>query len=176
MPQYAATPGRPQPPDDDVDGERAPVLRPLDPRVRQLWWAQAALVAVGASVLALVVGLLAPLPFPAALLTVTVPVLAVGAGVLLPVVRYRRWRYALREEDLWVRHGVWSVVTTAVPLARLQFVDTQQGPLDRAFGLAQLVVHTAASGTTIRLPGLDERDASRLRDRLAAAAPGGAGV
>jgi uncharacterized protein len=60
------------------------------------------------------------------------------------------------------------VTVSVIPYARIQFVDTRQGPLDRLFGLAQLVVHTAALGTSGRLPGLDASLAEQLRERLAA--------
>lgn len=145
-----------------------PALSPLDPRVRALWWAVAALVAVPVVVAAAVVDLLAPLPGPAGLLTATAVVLPGGLAAVVPALRYRRWRYALRDEDLWIQRGVLWVTVTVIPLRRLQFVDTQQGPLDRLFGLAQLVVHTAAVGTSGQLPGLDAVEAERLRERLAA--------
>ena len=170
MPQYAAVDEQSQP-----NGE-APTLRPLDPRVRRLWWTQAAIVALLVCLVAVAVDLLVELPVPRGVLTGGTVLVAGVAAVALPVARYRRWRYALRHEDLWIRHGVWWLVVTVVPLARLQFVDTRQGPLDRAFGLSQLVVHTASSGATTTLPGLDSDEAEGLRDRLAAAAPEGAGV
>jgi membrane protein YdbS with pleckstrin-like domain len=57
---------------------------------------------------------------------------------------------------------------TRVPTSRVQHVDIKHGPLERRFGLATLVVHTAAvhlSGITVR--GLDDADAQHLRDTLA---------
>jgi membrane protein YdbS with pleckstrin-like domain len=98
---------------------------------------------------------------------------AVGLLVVLtvPYMRYRRWRYALREHDLWIRQGLLTVTVSVIPYRRLQFVDTRQGPLDRLFGLSQLVVHTAALGTAGRLPGLDAEHAERLRETLAQLEP-----
>ena len=83
----------------------------------------------------------------------------------------RRWRYALREEDLWTRFGLLTVTVSVIPYRRLQFVDTRQGPVDRLFGLSELVVHTAALGTSGRLPGLDAAEAERLREVLSHIAP-----
>ena len=60
------------------------------------------------------------------------------------------------------------ITRTLVPMLRVQHVDTTQGPLDQALGLATVVVHTAAGTTTI--PALDEGHAGRLRDRIAALA------
>jgi membrane protein YdbS with pleckstrin-like domain len=108
------------------------------------------------------------LPVPAWLAPVLVT-LAGALGVWLgPKVRYWRWRYALGEENLEIRHGVLWTTVTVIPYARLQFVDTRQGPLERLLGLASLVVHTAAVGTSGTLPGLAAETAAELRQRLAA--------
>ncbi|MGH8896266.1 MAG: PH domain-containing protein [Egibacteraceae bacterium] len=141
-------------------------LAALDPRVRALWWVIGACMAVPVTLAALVVDLaLAPLGVRG-LLTGLVVLVVGGLAAGIPVLRYRRWRYALRPRDLWIRHGTIWVILSVIPYQRLQFVDTRQGPLDRLFGLAQLVVHTAAPGTSGRLPGLDAAEAERLRERL----------
>ena len=99
--------------------------------------------------------------------------LVVAAGIVavfvVPQVRYRRWRYALRDDELEIQQGVLWTSVTLIPYSRLQFVDTKQGPLDRIFGLATLVVHTAAPGTSGTLPGLAEATAASLRERLSTA-------
>lgn len=144
-------------------------LRPLDPRIRQLWWANGAIGALLLLSVAVVAALFAP------------TALAVGIGAVaglnvisaaaLPPLRYARWRYAVREDDIWVRQGLVWVTTTVVPFSRLQFVDTRQGPLDRMFGLATLVLHTAALGSATTIPGLALAEAEQLRERLALADP-----
>lgn len=151
----------------DADPEAPATLQPLNPRVRLLWWARGALAVLQVVAVALAIDLLVRPPLPRGLLPAAVfAVAAVVAGVLPPV-RYRRWRYAVREHDLWIRQGVFWVTVSVIPFARLQFVDTRQGPLDRFFRLSSLVVHTAALGTSGRLPGLDVDEAERLRERLA---------
>lgn len=151
-----------------------PEMRPLSPRVRTVWWLAGA-VAVGVATLpVLLVDLFlpfAPLPLPTGALTVLFIGFWGAVAAVVPAVRYRRWRYALRPHDLWIRRGVLSVSVSVIPYRRVQFVDTQQGPLDRMFGLAQLVVHTAAIGTSGRVPGLDAAEAERLRETLASLEP-----
>ncbi len=149
---------------EDSAAER---LLPLDPRVRWLWWTTAVLGALPVVVVALLVDAFTGVPLPAGLLPGLVTVAAVAIAWGLPVLRFNRWRYALRADDLWLRRGVLWTTTSVIPYARLQFVDTKQGPLDRLFGLAQLVVYTAAVGTSGHLPGLSADDAERLRERLA---------
>ena len=94
--------------------------------------------------------------------------LVVGAILWLLVGRrYRSWGYAEREEDLLVRRGVMFARLSVVPYGRMQFIDVTAGPLERAFRLATVRLHTAAAATDARIPGLERDEAARLRDRLA---------
>ena len=140
-------------------------LRPLDPRVRRLWWVSGALGLLPLVVAAAVV--LAVFDSPLRMLAPLVVLLAAVGAAVGPPLRYARWRYAVRDDDLWVRQGVVWVTVTVVPFSRLQFVDTRQGPLDRALGLSSLVVHTAAVGSSTTIPGLAVDEAEQLRERLA---------
>ena len=81
--------------------------------------------------------------------------------------RFHAWGYAEREDDLLVRRGVMFTRLSVVPYGRMQFVDVTAGPLERAFGLATVRMHTAAAATDARIPGLDRDEAARLRDQLA---------
>jgi len=80
----------------------------------------------------------------------------------------RAWGYAERDQDLLVRHGLLIRRLSIVPYARMQFVDVTAGPLERAFGLATVQLHTAAAASDARIPGLPPAEAARLRDRLTA--------
>ena len=80
----------------------------------------------------------------------------------------RAWGYAERDQDLLVRHGLLVRRLSIVPYARMQFVDVTAGPLERAFGLATVQLHTAAAASDARVPGLPPDEAARLRDRLTA--------
>ncbi|RSM72159.1 hypothetical protein DMB66_06040 [Actinoplanes sp. ATCC 53533] len=80
----------------------------------------------------------------------------------------KAWGYAERDNDLLVRHGLVIRRLSIVPYARMQFVDVTAGPLERAFRLATVQLHTAAAATDAKIPGLPPEEASRLRDRLTA--------
>lgn len=101
-------------------------------------------------------------------------VLAAGiliVGVVLDWIlgrRVRAWGYAERDDDLIVRRGVMFRRVSVVPYGRMQFVDVTAGPLERAFGLATVQLHTAAAATDARIPGLVAEEAARLRDQLSA--------
>ena len=82
--------------------------------------------------------------------------------------RVLSWGYLEREDDLLVLRGVLVRRLTVVPYGRMQFLDVTAGPVERAFGLATVQLHTAAAASDARIPGLAGADAARLRDRLAA--------
>src|SRR5215210_724198 len=98
------------------------------------------------------------------------PVLAVLvlAGVvvgMVPGLRWRRWRYEIRPDEVDLQRGVFWISRTLVPLARIQHVDTRQGPLQRRFGLSTVVFYTAAGPNQI--PELSTSVAADVRDRIA---------
>ncbi len=80
---------------------------------------------------------------------------------------YHSWRWRLDAKVLELRHGRLVEHTRLIPLARLQHVDLERGPLERIFGLASLIIHTAGThAATTRIPGLEAEEAARLRDHL----------
>jgi hypothetical protein len=84
-----------------------------------------------------------------------------------PSQAYRAWGYRVDARVLETRHGVFFRQLQLLPLTRLQHVDLERGPLERRFGLASLVLHTAGThSASIRIPGLAAAEAQRLRDYL----------
>src|SRR5690606_23658548 len=74
--------------------------------------------------------------------------------------------YRLRDDDIVFRKGILWQRIIAVPYGRMQLVDITHGPLDRAFGVAQLKMVTAAATTGVQIPGLTQAAAEALRDTL----------
>lgn len=100
-------------------------------------------------------------PFTAAALV------ALWSVAIAPSRRFRAWGWAMAEDELHVAHGVWTQVHTIVPLARVQHIDVAQGPLERANGVARLIVHTAGTAhATVVLPGITRETAESLRDTI----------
>jgi hypothetical protein len=89
---------------------------------------------------------------------------AMLAGVI-PALRWRRWRYAVREEEIDLVHGAFVVKRTLIPIRRVQHVDTESGPLQDSFGLASVTFHTAAGG--VGIPALTKGEAESVRLRVA---------
>ena len=84
---------------------------------------------------------------------------------VLPNIRYIRWRYEVGEHELDITRGIFWRKRFVIPFIRVQNTDTKQGPIMRAFGLAQVTVSTAAGNHEI--PGLLVEDADELRDLIA---------
>lgn len=74
--------------------------------------------------------------------------------------------FAEAEDDLLIRRGVLFKKLTVVPYGRMQFVDVNQGPVDRKFKISKVTLNTASATTDAVLPGLPEDVAHHLRDRL----------
>lgn len=83
---------------------------------------------------------------------------------LIPAVRYRRWRYEIFEQEIYIQHGILIRTRTLIPMIRVQHVDTEQGPILKRYKLATVSISTAAAHHEI--PALLEGDASYLRDRI----------
>jgi len=83
---------------------------------------------------------------------------------LFPALRYRRWRYEIFEQEIYIQHGIMIRTRTLIPMIRVQHVDTEQGPILKKFQLATVSISTAAGKHII--PALLEEDASHLRDRI----------
>lgn len=84
---------------------------------------------------------------------------------LFPKLRYRRWRYEVFDQEIYIQRGIFIMKRTLVPMIRVQHVDTEQGPIMRSFEVASISISTAA--TTHIIPALSEEKASDLRDRIA---------
>ena len=140
-------------------------LRP-SPRLWRARQAQLAAIAVPVVIAGTVVGALSSLPAAVAALLAGLTA-AVTAGAVLRR-RVLSWGYAERDDDLLVVRGVLVRRLSVVPYGRMQFLDVTAGPVERAFGLATVQLHTAAAATDAKIPGLAAAEAARLRDRLAA--------
>ncbi|MEH7181254.1 PH domain-containing protein [Neobacillus vireti] len=80
---------------------------------------------------------------------------------LFPSLRWRRWRYDVREEEIELQEGILIVKRTLIPMVRVQHVDTVQGPILRQYHLASVIVNTAA--TAHKIPAIEENEAEELR-------------
>lgn len=82
----------------------------------------------------------------------------------------RRHRYTfwlLDDAGFAVRRGRMWQWETRVPTSRVQHLDLKRGPIERAHGLASLVLHTAGTRlSAVSISGLEDADAEALRDHF----------
>jgi membrane protein YdbS with pleckstrin-like domain len=127
----------------------------------------------GAAVLLVLVLLGVFSRMPAAL-SVALPV---AWGLVVSAVAYLSWRwpawhhqylrYRVDRRGLRIQRGVLWRKVVSIPTTRVQHTDVTQGPLQRNYGLATLVLHTAGTkDASITLSGLSHEVALRLRDHL----------
>ncbi len=144
----------------------------LDARVINLWQVSNL---IGFGVVLLLVGI--SLGVALAVIPDAVIWLAIAFAALLPLaywfclVRpkrlYQSWGYRLDEKILETESGLLIRVSRLLPLNRVQHVDIERGPLARLYGLATLILYTAGThAASLSIPGLDEKVATELRDRL----------
>ncbi|MCU1497842.1 MAG: rane-flanked domain protein [Acidimicrobiales bacterium] len=156
----------------------AVVDTPLSPRVVLLWRAPwiiltavllipALAVAVGATDIPLALRLLVP---------VVVLAIGIGCAVLVPNATYRRWRYAVTDDGVELRHGLLVRHESSIPHFRVQHIDIEHGPIERWRGLVKLTISTASPASDAVLPGIEPDRAEQLRARILARAEADDGV
>lgn len=83
---------------------------------------------------------------------------------------WKRTGYTILDGVILLRRGaVWRSLSI-VPLARLQSLEIEQGPLDRMLGLASTRLHTVSGPVRPRLPGVDSVHSAELFETVAAGA------
>ncbi|MFC0559951.1 PH domain-containing protein [Halalkalibacter alkalisediminis] len=85
--------------------------------------------------------------------------------LIIPPMRWKRWRYDVLADEIDLQRGVFIVKRTIIPMTRVQYVDTEQGPLSKRYQLATVSISTAA--TVHQIPSLTMEVADELRDRIA---------
>jgi uncharacterized protein len=85
---------------------------------------------------------------------------------VVPLWRYRVHRWDIDQKAVYTRSG-WLVQERRIaPISRVQTVDTERGPLDQLFGLANVTVTTASSAGAVRIVALDADVADRIVAQL----------
>lgn len=145
-----------------------PVQTPLSPRVVALWrvgWLVTTAILLVPTLLIAVFAVDLP-----AWLRVAMVVVVAGGGITLSIVipnaSYKRWRYAITEDAVELRHGVLVRKESSIPHFRVQHIDLEQGPLDRWRGIVKLSISTASPASDAQLPGIEPERAEALRAKI----------
>lgn len=109
---------------------------------------------------------------PVMLVVMIVPDIVAYVAVHL---KYDTTWYVLSDRSMRIRRGIWVIHETTITFENIQNVRLTQGPVERYFGFANLVVETAGGGSAAEPGGLAGAHqgvlagiaaAEQLRDRL----------
>ena len=139
-----------EPPTLPVAGEPVRSIRPAEGYLRYLkflFWVALipgdVLPIVGWTAIALAVPILGVVLAVPALVLVVLPDIVAYVGIHL---RYDTTWYVLTDRSLRIRRGILDVHETTISFENVQNVEVRQGPLQRYFGIADVLVTTAGGG------------------------------
>ena len=146
----------------------ADAIQPVEPAYRSVLRARAAIFWLPLFVGSIIADRLLLADWPiGGLAPVLVALIAFGGIIIAPNRVYRRLGYAIDDRLLRVVHGWLFHTDTMVPFVRVQHIDVTRGPIDKLFGTASLVVHTAGThNSIIVLPGLAPDRAADMRETM----------
>jgi membrane protein YdbS with pleckstrin-like domain len=84
----------------------------------------------------------------------------------MPQWRYRVHRWEVTDNAVYTKSGWISQERRIAPISRVQTVDTERGPLEQLFGLANVTVTTASAAGPLHIHGLDRATADGLVAQL----------
>lgn len=84
--------------------------------------------------------------------------------ILYPPIEYRQWGYYIDEEKVVIRHGLFFIRQTMIPVIRIQNITVSQGPINRHLGLYKVEIALASGSHEI--VGLDQETADTISESL----------
>jgi uncharacterized protein len=92
--------------------------------------------------------------------------LTVAHVTVMPIWRFRVHRWESTPEAVYTQSGWFNQERRIAPVSRIQTVDSERGPLEQLFGLANVTVTTASAAGPLKIHGLDREVAQHLVDQL----------
>ncbi|MCO6005587.1 PH domain-containing protein [Actinoallomurus purpureus] len=93
-------------------------------------------------------------------------VLGAAHVIVMPRWRFRVHRWEVTSEAVYTQSGWFDQERRIAPISRIQTVDSERGPFERLFGLANVTVTTASAAGPLKIRGLAHDAAEQLVDRL----------
>ncbi|WP_298335824.1 PH domain-containing protein [uncultured Erythrobacter sp.] len=108
-------------------------------------------------------------PIPFGIITGLAVLMALFIVIRIPLARYNARGYQISPDRLRVVRGIMWRSDTIVPFGRIQHIDVDQGPIERALDIATMTLHTAGShNASVSLPGLGHELAVQMREEIRA--------
>lgn len=155
------------PEDVDDDGE----LTRLHPNYRLVMRVGAVIGALILMVVAIIVeaALRDNFAIPTGIIMLPALAVALFLAIRIPNSRYNARGYQISHDRLRVVRGILWHSDTVVPFGRVQHIDVDQGPIERALDIATMTLHTAGShNASVSLPGLGHELAVQMREEIRA--------
>ncbi|HEY9523217.1 MAG TPA: PH domain-containing protein [Thermopolyspora sp.] len=92
--------------------------------------------------------------------------IAIAHLTIMPRWRYRVHRWEVTPEAVYTQSGWFDQERRIAPISRIQTVDSERGPLEQLFKLANVTVTTASAAGPLKIHSLDRATAQRLMDEL----------
>jgi membrane protein YdbS with pleckstrin-like domain len=87
-----------------------------------------------------------------------------AAAFLYPVIEYRQWGYLIFHDRVEIKHGIFFISTSIVPVIRIQHITIEHGIILRKLGLSSVRIHTASG--TFNIMGLSNSEARSMIESL----------
>lgn len=84
--------------------------------------------------------------------------------IVYPEIEYRQWRYVITEDKIELRHGLFFITTTVIPIVRVQHITISRGPVYRKLGLSKVRIFLASG--SFEIEGLSENTANIISENL----------
>lgn len=82
-----------------------------------------------------------------------------------PTYIQRTWRYKIDEQFVQLKHGAWQEKHTLIPMEKVEYVRTEQGPIMRLYRLYNIEIGTTTSSHVI--PAIPAEKAQQLKAQIA---------
>jgi membrane protein YdbS with pleckstrin-like domain len=102
-------------------------------------------------------------------------ILALAHVTVMPQWRFRVHRWESTPHAVYTQSGWFDQERRIAPVSRIQTVDSERGPFEQLFGLANVTVTTASAAGPLKIHGLDRATAERLVDELTEGTQAGRG-
>lgn len=98
------------------------------------------------------------------IMAVVLAVYKIAGIVVYPQIEYRQWGYQIHEDRVDIRHGIFFIKHTIVPVIRIQHITVSQGPVNRKLGLYE--VEMALASNNFEIPCLSKNVADEIAENL----------
>lgn len=143
----------------------------LDPRVIKSWkisrWIRFVILAIVFGMPTLILAqqdFFAEIAIPVFSFDILILAYLLVSPFLYPAIEYRQWGYIITEDRVEIKHGIFFIQTTIIPIIRVQHVTIAQGPINRKLGISTIHINTASG--IFKIEGLSDDDAKSIAESL----------